>query len=130
MLDVERAQRRCINSELSCFTLGKLAMIERELDPLVVIPTGDAHAFYYSFEIFCLQECTPFAGALMRLHRRRDLDFQVRLRFYGDGERILNCRIGRFDYPALQRRLWTSASCDTASVEDRRPWHRRWFGLS
>lgn len=121
--DVSDAKSRC-PIDRRCVILPGLVVID-EPTAIADLPGGQARARTYSFPIAqwncsgSAQLCArfgEFGSALSAIDNGKPVDFALSLRFHGDGERKILCRIDGIDAKYLAQIGWASAACRKASV--------------
>ena len=112
-----------------CILLDRLRVVEEASEEagLIELPSGQVRSRYLSFRI-TTSRCTgasaicndfgEFDRALRRISTLRPLTITIRLKFWGDGDRIVRCRVTGFDPAYIRVRGWQTQSCRPGTVSD------------
>ncbi|HEY5723304.1 MAG TPA: hypothetical protein VIT45_13370 [Allosphingosinicella sp.] len=116
--DPEQSKVHCVQGR-RCHFFKRMAISELS-DDVVVIPGGGAHAYYYSFRMFCRDEpgCADFASfdqAVAAL-QARSRKVGVELKLYADGTRTITCPIASINAEHLRKVGWQSINCENPTV--------------
>ena len=97
-------------------------LVETDTDTLIELPKGSARNVTLSFPFdpaACSgRQCNEYASfeKVRAAFSSKQLEFIVHLRFHGDGQRTISCRVAQIDTAYLARASFTSMPCTSASV--------------
>lgn len=116
--DPEGSKAHCMQGR-RCLFFKKMAISELS-DDVVVIPGGGAHAYYYSFRMFCRDQagCSDFAtfDQAVDALKARSHKVTIEVKLYSDGARTITCPIAPINADHLRKVGWLSLACENATV--------------